>query len=109
MYTTAALRQVSFRSIGWLAVVAMLAAAVFGPAAPRALATHVEPIAVSDGNPTCASFAQSHGGNQDWEEFKLEADGLADGSHTVGDGMTITISNFDHVVEHDETPQLPLI
>jgi hypothetical protein len=52
-----------------------------------ALATHVEPQPISEGNPTCSDF------NASWTEFKLEGNDLANGTHSDGT-LTVTISNF---------------
>jgi hypothetical protein len=99
---SAALRQVSFRAIGWLAVVAMLAVAVLGPSAQRSLAASVDPTDPGDGNPSCTDLGYAF-------EFKIDtgdleettygdedADFKANGGVVVSNwtGQEITISNL---------------
>jgi hypothetical protein len=67
----------------------MLAVSAFAPSA--VLASHVQPIPISSGNPTCDDFAAEFGGT--WTEFKLQGADLADGTYTDGT-LEVTISNF---------------
>jgi hypothetical protein len=57
------------------------------------LAASVPAIPISSGNPTCADFAASHGGNQAWLEVKDESP--SNGTINVPGFGTITISNFE--------------
>jgi hypothetical protein len=66
-----------------------------------ALATHVTPIAINSGNPTCEDFEEQYGDGQDWTEFKLQDDSKEGGPNNLQDGtysdgtLTVTIDNFD--------------
>jgi hypothetical protein len=77
------------RSAGAVGRALALAAASVG----TALATHVAPVAINDGNPTCADLDGEFGGGQTWGEVRLQDDDLADGTYAVGPG-SITISNY---------------
>jgi hypothetical protein len=77
--------------LGWIAVASMLAITILGPGANRVWATHVTPIPISSGNPTCSDFAEQFGGT--WTEFKLQDASLANGTYSDGT-LTVTISNF---------------
>ena len=71
-----------------LAAIAGLILAAFYAASP-VLATHVAPIAVNSGNPTCSDFAEELG--EEWIELKIQPPG--NGVFTDGT-LTVTISNF---------------
>lgn len=75
-----------------LIVTASVAASGIGPAG-SALASHVTPVPISAGNPTCDDFAEQYGNGATWTQFKLEGDSLANGSHTDGT-LEVTISNY---------------
>lgn len=66
-----------------------------------ALATHVEPIPVNSGNPTCADFAEQYNDGNPWIEFKLEDKSNEGGPNQLQDGtysdgtLEVTIDNFD--------------
>jgi hypothetical protein len=79
------------RGLGWLVVLGLTTAALFFPVSP-ALATHVTPIAITSGNPTCGDFDGTYGGGQTWLEVKDESP--SNGTLTVPGFGTITISNF---------------
>ena len=66
--------------IGLLAALGLVAAFTM-----PALASHVEPVPVNEGNPTCSDFDDS------WTELKV--DPPADGVYTDGT-LTVTISNY---------------
>ncbi|HSM15985.1 MAG TPA: hypothetical protein VK845_03170, partial [Gemmatimonadales bacterium] len=55
-----------------------------------ALATHVEPIPINSGNPTCSDFAPD---GATWLQFTLEGDDLANGTFSDGT-LEVTISNY---------------
>jgi hypothetical protein len=59
-------RATTFRRVGWLAVAAMATLALVGPAAGPAAAASVQPIPISEGNPTCGDFNSTYGGGQTW-------------------------------------------
>ena len=95
MHATA-MRQVSFRAIGWLAVMLLAAAALLGPSASRSLAAHTIDLGESgtDQSDTCEG-----------DYFKIEnADVLVEGEHTYTgttiDGADFTIT-LDVVFDED--------
>ena len=71
------------------AVISALALSLLWVMSP-VLATHVEPIPVNEGNPTCDDFAPE---GESWTQFKLEGDDLADGTYSDGT-LEVTIDNF---------------
>ena len=81
------------RRLSWLAVLSLTSAALLAPAASPVLAASVTPIAISSGNPTCATFDATYGGGQTWQEVK--SDPPANGSINVPGFGTITVSNFE--------------
>ncbi|MFZ5854779.1 MAG: hypothetical protein ACOYXS_09830, partial [Chloroflexota bacterium] len=85
-------RLTAFRTIGWLAVVSMLAVALLGPGAGAALGASVTPIFVAGAaSKTCSDFAATAGGGQTWLESKMDPN--ANGVIVVPSFGTITISN----------------
>ncbi len=85
-------RLTAFRTIGWMAVVSMLAMALLGPGAGAALGASVTPIFVEGAaSNTCSDFAATAGGGQTWLESKKDPN--ADGVIVVPSFGTITISN----------------
>jgi len=72
-----------------VAAVAALALSLLWVMSP-ALATHVVPTPINEGNPTCDDFAPE---GEDWTQFKLQGDDLADGTYTDGT-LEVTIDNF---------------
>jgi hypothetical protein len=85
---TAASRQLSFRAIGWLAITALLALAILGPAAGGALANHtidVQDTALGNG------FDDPCG---DADALKINSGEIVDGTHTYnfGGGVTIVLT-----------------
>jgi hypothetical protein len=83
------------RRLSWLAVLSLTSAALFAPSS-TVLAASVDPIAISGGNPTCASFAGTYGGGQPWQEVKSDPPG--NGTINVPGFGTITVSNFEQSV-----------
>ena len=79
------------RRLSWLVVLSLMSVALFAPGA-TVQAASVTPIAINDGNPTCADFAVSHGGGQTWLETKSDPPG--NGTITVAGFGTITITSF---------------
>ena len=72
-----------------IAAVSALALSLLWVLSP-VLATHVTPTPINEGNPTCEDFAPE---GEDWTQFKLEGDDLADGTYTDGT-LEVTISNY---------------
>ncbi|MGH2456801.1 MAG: hypothetical protein ACRDHD_11175, partial [Candidatus Limnocylindria bacterium] len=62
-----------------------------------ALATHVDPEPINEGNPTCSDFAPE---GESWTEFKLEDKSNEGGPNNLQDGtysdgtLEVTIDNF---------------
>jgi hypothetical protein len=81
---------VTVRTAGWVTAGLLLASAGLGPAAHAAAAASVQPTPIDTGNDTCADLAPA---GSSWQQFKLEAGQLADGTYTDGT-ITVTISNF---------------
>jgi hypothetical protein len=69
-------RRTTFRAIGWIAITALLALAVLGPASGAALASHVDPVLVDiqpGAQPDCADLGFDSG-------FKIDSGELTDGT-----------------------------
>ena len=89
--TYAQRRPLGIRTVGWLAVALMLAMALVPSLGIRpVLASHVEPIPVNSGNPTCESFGEDYG--QVWTQTVDNSPG--NGTINVPGYGTITVSNF---------------
>jgi hypothetical protein len=71
--------------LGLLAALGLVAALTM-----PALASHVTPTPINEGNPTCDDFAPE---GEEWTELKLEGGDLADGDYTDGT-LEVTIDNF---------------
>jgi hypothetical protein len=69
--------------------VGMLSVAMLAGTAGVAQAA-VPPSPISEGNPTCESFAPA---GENWTQFKLESGNLADGTYSDGT-LSVTISNY---------------
>ena len=99
--TRPAPRLLSFRTLAWVAVAFMLAAAIL-PAAAVRNALAADPVAIYnsldnsdlEGNPTCAAYDVTYGGGQTWQEVKKDPAG--NGTITVAGFGTITVSSFDN-------------
>ena len=81
---------VTVRSAGWLSAGLLLTTAALGPAAHVVAAASVAPTPVDSGNPTCADLAPS---GETWQQLKLGAGQLKDGTYTDG-RITVTISHY---------------
>ncbi len=89
---------VSFVALGLGALVAVSSLQTAG-------ATHVTPIPIDTGNPTCADFDDTFGGGQVWQEFKIgtaPTDGTYNtssagvtGALPAGGAITITNAGVD--------------
>ncbi len=96
-----AMPQVSFRFIGWLAVVMLIAAALLGPTTPRTLANDATDLTLVDVTTECQEAGFDFG-------FKLDGiDMLTEGTFTASDEnheflLTIELIDTDDDGEVDD-------